>query len=84
MHEATCTTTIFNDNFSYNYFRVSWYSYIKLLDIDYESGFTCQECGKYPKTIIMDGTSVSFRKELDTWQTILHYDIPKTQRKAGR
>ena len=85
LHEASATATGFNDILSYNWFRVSWYSNIRLLDIDYKSGFTCQKCGECPKIIIMDGTSIAFRKELDTWNSIL-FDInpPKKQRKAGR
>ncbi|KAK3592989.1 hypothetical protein CHS0354_023214 [Potamilus streckersoni] len=33
--------------------------------------FVCLHCGPDPDTVIMDATSVSFRKELVSWQNIL-------------
>ena len=50
---------------SYNNFRMAWYSYLALLDINYTEGFKCSHCGSTPKTVIMDATSLAFRKELD-------------------
>lgn len=55
-----------NDNFSQIFpialFRQSWYSFMKLLDIDYGSSFRCSDCGDHPNTLLFDGTSLSFRK----------------------
>ena len=62
--------------FTYNHFRLSWYNYLNLLDIDYESGFRCHICGDLPTTLIMDGTSLAFRKELDTWGRFLNASSP--------
>ena len=40
--------------FSYNHFRISWYTFLSLLDIEYDCGFKCTECGDHPTTLIMD------------------------------
>ena len=57
--------------FSYNHFRFGWYSYLSLLEINYEDGFKCITCGDQPKVVIMDGTSLAFRHELDSWNECL-------------
>ena len=49
----------------YNHFRMAWYSYLGLLNINYSEGFTCTHCGSAPEALIMDATTLSFRKELD-------------------
>lgn len=59
------------DAFKYHHFRQAWYSFIRLLDIDYSEGFCCNLCGNHPSTIIMDGTSLSFRRALDSWQSFI-------------
>lgn len=33
---------------SYNHFRMAWYSYLGLLNIDNTMGFTCNHCGSAP------------------------------------
>ncbi len=58
--------------FTYNKFKDSWYSYLALLEIDLEKGFHCEICRDTPKIVIMDATSVSFRKEMVlTWDSFL-------------
>ncbi len=57
--------------FSYQRFRASWYHFIQLLDISYIDGFTCEQCGELPETVIMDATSISVRKELLSWQNFI-------------
>lgn len=49
--------------FSYNNFRTSWYAFLSLLNIDMPNGFICTECGAEPQIILMDATSLGFRKE---------------------
>ena len=61
----------FPDVVSYNHFRLSWYSYLNLLDIDYSIGFRCNRCGDQPQILIIDATSLAFRKALDTWHSHL-------------
>lgn len=51
---------------SYNHFRMAWYSYLGLLNINYADGFTCINCKNTPKILIMDATTLAFRKELDS------------------
>ena len=71
--------------FSYNHFRISWYTFLSLLDIDYDCGFKCTECGDHPTTLIMDATSLAFRKELDSWHNFLQpQPCVDSQRKSGR
>ena len=69
-------------NFQYNHFRMSWYSFLNLLDINYSSGFFCE---KVPHTVIMDGTTLSFRRNLDTWQPFLTVAQTKhSKQRSGR
>ncbi|KAL3868521.1 hypothetical protein ACJMK2_041322 [Sinanodonta woodiana] len=56
---------------SYSDFKSAWYSFLDLLEIDYTSSFVCSHCGPDPDTVVMDATSLSFRKELVSWQNIL-------------
>ena len=64
--------------------RQAWYSFINLLDIDLLEGFFCELCGQVPDPVIMDGTSVSFRKALDSWRPLLQQSSECTKRVAGR
>lgn len=58
----------FSSLFTYNHYRLAWYSFLELMDIDYSTGFTCSECGTAPTTVVMDATSVAFRKDLLPFQ----------------
>ena len=53
---------------SYHQWRFAWYSFLDLLDIDYEEGFCCPICGKDNglDIVICDATELSFRQELST------------------
>ncbi|XP_065055209.1 uncharacterized protein LOC135683786 [Rhopilema esculentum] len=57
--------------FSYNKFKDAWYSYLELLDIDIDQGFGCEICKNAPDIVLMDATSLSFRKELTHWRSFL-------------
>ena len=35
---------------------------MKKLDINYEDGFCCPKCGNQPQAVVMDATSLAFRK----------------------
>ncbi len=52
----------------YKHFRSAWYAFLDLLDIDYTKGFQCVKCGLNPKTLVMDATVLSFRRELGFWK----------------
>ena len=43
-----------------------FYNYVQLLAFRF--------CKLEPRTVIMDGTSIAFRKELDVWKDILNTD----------
>ena len=67
----------------YNHFRCAWYTFLGLMDIDYSEGYSCGACGNEPQTLIMDATSVSFRRDLDSWRP--HFGtLPATREKSGR
>lgn len=66
--------------FQYHHFRMGWYSFLTLLDIDLSEGFCCEQCGSRPDTVIMDGTSVSFRKALDSWGSLLDLTVDSKPR----
>lgn len=61
----------FSSTFSYNHFRMAWYAFAQLLDIDLSEGFMCTICGDHPGTVIMDATTLSFRKDFDPWKKFL-------------
>ena len=70
MHSDTEEQMVLNA-FKYNHFRSAWYSFISLLDINYSEGFCCEKCGVNPRALIMDGTSLSFRRALDSWSLLV-------------
>ncbi len=47
---------------NYQQWRFSWYSFLNLLDLDYENGFMCSLCGKYPEVMSCDATSLGFKR----------------------
>ena len=63
-------------NLTYNKFKDAWYGYLSLLDIDIDSGFACDICEDRPDILIMDATSLSFRKEFAHWRSFLN-DVDK-------
>ena len=57
---------------TYNKFKDSWYAFLSLLDIDLDEGFSCEICKDHPRMLIMDATSLSFRKEMiQRWNDFL-------------
>ena len=72
----------FPSTITYNHFRLAWYCYMKKLDINYEDGFCCPKCGNQPQAVVMDATSLAFRKELDSWELVLK--VPKSKERSGR
>ena len=70
---------LFCEVFTYNHFRMSWYSFLSSLEIDYAAGFSCAVCGEQPQTVIMDCTALSFRKELDSCFSffVTNYSLPR-------
>ncbi|XP_053402535.1 uncharacterized protein LOC123544018 isoform X2 [Mercenaria mercenaria] len=56
------------EEFSYQKFRHAWHTFLSLLDIDYNEGFSCPDCGDDgPDTVICDGTSLSFQRRMWNW-----------------
>ena len=51
-----------NDLINYQQWRMTWYGFLKLLDIDYKKGFCCPVCGQYPEVLSCDATTLSFRR----------------------
>ncbi|KAI8516536.1 hypothetical protein Bbelb_051170 [Branchiostoma belcheri] len=64
----------FHTRLTYNKFRLTWYSFLNILNINYDSGVQCPECGPEPKLVICDGTALSFRRELRPWDHMLQQD----------
>ena len=73
----------FSSLFTYNHFRFSWYNYLSLLDIDYGDGFKCTIWGDQPETVIMDATSLAFRREADSWHEALFQQQQVSEKKSG-
>lgn len=59
------------DKISYQDFKEALYAFLNLLDIDYQRSFECPSCGPDPDTVVMDATSVAFRKEMISWKNVL-------------
>ncbi|XP_078336393.1 uncharacterized protein LOC144626389 isoform X3 [Crassostrea virginica] len=59
---------------SYQDFKEAWYAFLDLLDIDFHESFQCPKCRPSPGTVVMDATSVAFRKELISWQSMFSTD----------
>lgn len=76
--------TMFSSLISYHHYRTAWYAFLHLLQIDYHSGFMCQSCGAQPEVVIMDATSLAFRKELDSWQGIQQPSVGLTGRSGSK
>ncbi|XP_069109578.1 uncharacterized protein [Argopecten irradians] len=53
--------------FLYRHFRLSWYNFVDLLDIDINSGFSCSECGPTPEMVLFDATTLGHRKIYQNW-----------------
>ncbi|VDI53402.1 Hypothetical predicted protein [Mytilus galloprovincialis] len=51
--------------------RYAWYSFLELLDLNYNNGFSCPECGDCPHTVVMDGVSLGLRKTFMPWKQYL-------------
>ncbi|XP_052071566.1 uncharacterized protein LOC127709908 [Mytilus californianus] len=70
--------------FSYHKLRSAWLSFLKLLDIDFENGFSCPDCPQDgPDIIICDGTSLSFQRRMWSWKNT---EVPKktsSKKKSG-
>ena len=54
--------------FPYEKFKLAWYSFLKLLDIDMSTGFICSTCRDEPDIVVCDGTSLAFQRRMWTWQ----------------
>ncbi len=54
----------FSQSFTYNHYLQSWYAFLHLLDINFSDGFCCAHCGTTPSVVVMDATSLAFRKSL--------------------
>ncbi|XP_063427966.1 uncharacterized protein LOC134711349 isoform X2 [Mytilus trossulus] len=61
----------FSEEFQYNRLRYAWYSFLELLDLNYNNGFSCPECGDCPHTVVMDGVSLGLRKTFMPWKQYL-------------
>ncbi|KAI8516500.1 hypothetical protein Bbelb_050810 [Branchiostoma belcheri] len=79
-HEATCPYVDFYTRLTYSKFRLAWYSFLNLLDINYDSGFQCPECGPEPKLVICDGIAL---RTLITNLPHFHKDIHRFQEATG-
>ena len=61
---------------SYHCWRFAWYSFLDLLDVNYEEGFCCAICGKDNSldAVIYDAIALSFRRELHTFlKSVIHH-----------
>lgn len=74
----------FSSTVEYHHFRIAWYAFLSLLDIDFSEGFHCNTYGDDPQRIVMDATSLSFRRELDYWKDNLLTNLPEGRVPKGK
>ena len=67
------------DQMSYADFKDAWYAFLNLLAIDYETSFECPGCGPAPETVVMDATSVAFRKEMIEWKSFFSTQLDNSK-----
>ena len=48
---------------NYQQWRMAWYSFLELLDIDYKDGYRCSICGDFPNIVSCDATTLAFKRE---------------------
>ena len=63
--------TEFHKRISYAHFRLAWYAFLALLDLQYDEGFQCPHCGPIPSIIVGDATALAFRQDYDSWKGII-------------
>eukprot|EP00112_Aurelia_sp_Birch-Aquarium-sp1_P011847 Seg249.10 transcript_id=Seg249.10/GoldUCD/mRNA.D3Y31 product="hypothetical protein" protein_id=Seg249.10/GoldUCD/D3Y31 len=64
-HQMDNDNEDFCKRLKYNHWRMSWYGYMSLLNIDFGAGWqTCLECGDSPDAIVCDGTSLGSRRNM--------------------
>lgn len=76
--------TNFQNMLSYAQFRHSWYSFLALVNINYEHGFSCPHCKEFPDTVVCDATALSFRKTFVKWKSELTVNQPMDIRNGSR
>ena len=72
-----------DSHFSYQKLQHAWYAFIDLLDIDFNQGFICPECGPEPSICVMDAATLSFRKRMISWD-ILFKDVEKQKQMPSK
>lgn len=64
--------------------QASWYSFLELLDIDYDAGFCCPVCEtSHLDVLVCDGTSLAFRQSFLSGIT-QEYPARVLDRRSGR
>jgi hypothetical protein len=65
--------------------QASWYSFLQLLDIDYDAGFCCPICGTDSLDVLVcDGTSLAFRQTFLTSITREYNKTHSLNKRSGR
>ena len=61
----------FHKRISYAHFCLAWYAFLALLDLQYDEGFQCPNCGQIPSIIVGHATALAFRQDYDSWKGII-------------
>ena len=60
--------------FKYHIVQHTWNAYLRMVDINYSSHYTCPQCKHKPDTIILDGIALGTMKELPSVVPNVHHD----------
>ena len=53
-NQADAGNDVFPTLVNYGNWRLAWYAFLSLLDINFKDGFTCEHCGCEPRTIVCE------------------------------
>ena len=62
-NQADAGNDVFPTLVNYGNWRLAWYAFLSLLDINFKDGFTCEHCGCEPRTIVCDATNLGFQRK---------------------
>ena len=60
--------------FKYHIIHHAWNAYLRLVDLDYPSLYTCPQCKLQPKVVILDGIAMGTMKSLPEVTEPVDYD----------
>ncbi|KAI6660643.1 hypothetical protein LOD99_10374 [Oopsacas minuta] len=61
-------------SFKYHVVHLAWNSYLRLVDLDYSSHYTCSQCKLEPKIVVIDGIAMGIMRSLPEVEEAVDYE----------